>query len=434
MKTKILGIISLLLFSWMINQVWYQNSDNLTDDREVLMDLYESTGGDRWHNNSGWGSSAPLNSWHGIETDAGGRVTRVDLFENNLNGELPNSVGNLDKVTYLNTKGNYLTGRIPASIGNMVNLKRIVLSGNLREFGRVSVKEPPQDKNKGYHGGKNFTGTNNFSGTLPSTLGNLSNLEVLEIAHQPNIKGPIPSELGNLSNLIWLYISFNDFSGTTLPSSLGNLTTLRHLQINSTGIEGEIPASFQNLTELRSLSIGQSSNAAPGTNLTGALPDFSNFTELTSLLLDNNNLTGEYPHYFNNGNFTFMHTLRMSWNNLTGTLHGFENLPYMKSFSVAGNNMTGSIDALTSVPHNIRIMSVGWNNFSGNFPQSGWPDFTEIKTLYMNDNSLTGTIPCSFWSKLDNPKLGIAWIGGTNNFSDTCPSGKNAMQGNGNIN
>jgi len=401
-------------------------------DRQALMDLYESTGGDRWHNNSGWGSSAPLNSWHGIATDGQGRVIRVDLFQNNLRGQLPASIGQLDEVTYINVKFNYLTGTIPSSIGNMSSLKTLILAGRTYDVGGT-VKEPPEDLVFSYHPGKYVSATNNFSGTIPSTAGNLSNLEFLEIANQQSIIGPIPSEIGNLSNLKGLYLSLNDFSGTTIPSSLGNLTNLRHLYIAASQLEGEIPSSLSNLTLLTSLNLGELSNHTPDNHLTGTVPDFSASTDLRSFIITDNNLTGEYPHYWNNGNFTEMHTLRYSWNNFTGTLHGFENLPYMKSFGVEGNNLTGSIDKLTTVPHNIRIIGVGWNNFSGDFPQSGWPDFTEIKTLYINDNNLTGNIPCSFWSKLDNPKLGIAWIGGTNNFSDTCPSGKNAMQGNGNI-
>jgi hypothetical protein len=313
----------------------------------------------------------------------------------------------------------------------MSSLKTLILAGRNYEIGGT-LKEPPEDLTFSYHPGKRYSNTNDFSGTIPSTVGNLSNLEFLEIANQPNIIGPIPSEIGNLSNLKGLYLNLNNFSGTTMPSSLGNLTNLKHLYIGAAQLEGEIPASFANLTNLTALNLGGISSGTPSNHLTGEFPDFSNFTDLRILVITNNNLNGEYPHFWNNGNFTFMHTLRVSWNNLTGTLHGFENLPYMKSFGVEGNNMTGSIDVLTGVPHNIRIIGVGWNNFSGDFPSSGWPDFTEIKTLYMNDNNLTGNIPCSFWSKLDNPNLGIASTT-NNNFSNKCSSGMNALEGNGSV-
>jgi hypothetical protein len=405
---------------------------SVSADRAALMALYEATGGDGWKNNSGWGSGDPSDAWHGIETDANGRVVRVDLFKNNLKGHLPASIGHLDKVTYLNVKNNYLTGEIPPDIGEMASLEWLILAGRTYEIGGT-LKEPPQNLYYAYHQGKRYSNTNNFDGVIPSTVGKLSELLFLEIANQPNIVGPIPSEIGNLTQLKGLYLSFNDFSGTTLPSSMGELTNLKHLYIASAQLEGEIPASWRNLTKLIYLNMGESSNSTPENHLTGTIPDFSQFTNLRSIVLTSNDLTGEYPHFWNNGNFTKLNTLRLSWNNLTGNLHGFNNLPYLKSFGIEGNNMSGSIDKITEMPFNIKIIGLGWNNFSGDFPEAGWPDFSQIKTAYFNDNNLTGRIPCSFWEKLDNPELNIAWFG-SNDLTDTCESGFNKMKGDESIN
>src|SRR5699024_5968164 len=98
-------------------------------DRDALMELYRATNGDDWNNNSGWGSDAPIGQWYRIDTDANVRVTRIDLYKNNLRGELPASIGNLDKVVYLNTKNNHLSGHIPMEIGNMASLEWLILAG-----------------------------------------------------------------------------------------------------------------------------------------------------------------------------------------------------------------------------------------------------------------------------------------------------------------
>jgi Leucine-rich repeat (LRR) protein len=150
------------------------------------MDIYNSTNGSNWSNRSGWsGSGLNINNnLDGIETATIGgetRVTRVDLWENNLNGSLPSSIGDLDEVTYLNTKGNYLTGRIPTSIGNMASLKTLILAGRNYELGPY-LKEPPQNLDYAYHPGKYNSSTNRFSGTIPASFGNLSNLLFLEIS------------------------------------------------------------------------------------------------------------------------------------------------------------------------------------------------------------------------------------------------------------
>jgi Leucine-rich repeat (LRR) protein len=126
------------------------------------MDIYNSTNGSNWSNRSGWSGSG-LN------------------INNNLNGSLPSSIGDLDEVTYLNTKGNYLTGRIPTSIGNMASLKTLILAGRNYELGPY-LKEPPQNLDYAYHPGKYNSSTNRFSGTIPASFGNLSNLLFLEIS------------------------------------------------------------------------------------------------------------------------------------------------------------------------------------------------------------------------------------------------------------
>lgn len=55
-------------------------------DRAALMALYNATGGPSWKRNAGWGTSAPLLDWHGVAVDGGGRVSKLDLYDNNLKG------------------------------------------------------------------------------------------------------------------------------------------------------------------------------------------------------------------------------------------------------------------------------------------------------------------------------------------------------------
>ena len=60
---------------------------------------------------------------------------------------------------------------------------------------------------------------NRMSGTIPPTLGNLSDLIYLDLQGN-QLSGTIPSELGNLSNLTILRIDSNQLSGT-IPSDAG---------------------------------------------------------------------------------------------------------------------------------------------------------------------------------------------------------------------
>jgi hypothetical protein len=425
--------VLIFLYSFACEETPFKNvsSEYALSDRNALMELFDSTGGDQWKNNSGWGQGAPSNSWHGIQVNSRGRVTRVDLFNNGLSGPLPESVGDLKKVTYLNLKNNNLAGPIPQSIGNMESLKSLILSGRTYDIGGT-LREPPENLNNAYHPGKYRSSTNRFEGTIPNSVGNLSNLQFLEISDQPAITGPIPSELGSLSNLKGLYLNWNDFDGYRIPETLGNLTELRHFYISSSDVIGQLPAGLKNMRKLTYISV--TSMETRGKGLTGQLPDFSNLTNLRSLVLDNNEFEGPYPSYFNDGNFTGLHTLRITWSNLTGSLHGFNNLPALESLGLEGNNLSGSVkQQLSQLPDRLQILGLGWNNFSGALPQSGWPDFQQLKTLYLNDNGLSGAIPCDFWYKIDNSKLGIAWVS-NNNFSNNCTSAMNSVRGHGNPN
>lgn len=57
-------------------------------DREALLALYWSSGGPRWKRNHGWADNdEDLSTWHGVTLDEKGRVSRLDLNRNQLDGE-----------------------------------------------------------------------------------------------------------------------------------------------------------------------------------------------------------------------------------------------------------------------------------------------------------------------------------------------------------
>ena len=64
-----------------------------TTDQEALVALYNATGGPNWGNNDNWLSNDPLGEWHGVTTDAGGRVTELHISVNGLTGEIPEELG-----------------------------------------------------------------------------------------------------------------------------------------------------------------------------------------------------------------------------------------------------------------------------------------------------------------------------------------------------
>ena len=84
-------------------------------DRDILVALYEATGGENWVNNTNWCTEAPLNEWYGIEATADGKVTDIDLRNNGLIGtmdlkgllSLTGFVCDENQITSINLSGCY---------------------------------------------------------------------------------------------------------------------------------------------------------------------------------------------------------------------------------------------------------------------------------------------------------------------------------------
>lgn len=104
---------------------------------------------------------------------------------------------------------------------------------------------------------------NQLTGEIPKELGNLTNLEELNLSFN-QLSGEIPAALGNLSNLkkLWLVGNpagnpvGNQLSGT-LPEELGNLTNLEVLILNYNQLSGPLPQSLTSLAKLMSFSFGR---------------------------------------------------------------------------------------------------------------------------------------------------------------------------------
>ncbi|KAJ0252003.1 BRASSINOSTEROID INSENSITIVE 1-associated receptor kinase 1 [Hirschfeldia incana] len=125
-------------------------------------------------------------------------------------------------------------------------------------------------------------GNANLSGQLVAQLGQLPNLQYLEL-YSNNITGPIPEQLGNLTELVSLDLYLNNLSGP-IPPTLGRLQKLRFLRLNNNSLSGEIPRS---LTAVLSLQVLDLSN----TRLTGDIPVNGSFSLFTPISFANTLLT-----------------------------------------------------------------------------------------------------------------------------------------------
>jgi uncharacterized membrane-anchored protein/ribosomal protein L35AE/L33A len=100
-----------------------------TEECKVLVALYKSTDGANWTDNEGWNVTNTPCDWEGVTCDSG-HVSRLYLYSNNLNGEIPPELGNLGKLKRLLLYNNILSGAIPFELGNLTKLEYLRLEDN----------------------------------------------------------------------------------------------------------------------------------------------------------------------------------------------------------------------------------------------------------------------------------------------------------------
>ena len=99
-------------------------------DRDLLVELYDATGGPNWIRKENWATDAPPGEWSGVAVANDGRVTGLNLPRNDLTGAIPPELGSLSRLTYLHLENNELTGSIPPELGNLSQLNSLALNGN----------------------------------------------------------------------------------------------------------------------------------------------------------------------------------------------------------------------------------------------------------------------------------------------------------------
>ncbi|KAL8460746.1 hypothetical protein ACS0TY_032309 [Phlomoides rotata] len=175
--------------------------------------------------------------------------------------------------------------------------------------------------------------SNQFNGSVPAELGNLTNLVNL-ILSANNLTGELPLELNNLKGLKEVRLSSNKFRGK-LPS-FHSWRELEELELQATGFEGPIPSTISvstNLNELRisDLNIGASK-----------FPQLGGMLRMSKLMLRSCNISGKIPHYL--AKFPLLKLLDLSFNRLEGEIPNLEFLLKLENMYLTGNSLSGPIE------------------------------------------------------------------------------------------
>jgi hypothetical protein len=142
---------------------------------------------------------------------------------------------------------------------------------------------------------------------------------------------------------------------------------VKTILLDDNNLTGEIPAKLGDLTELKTLSLTSVSDASY--KLYGSIPsELGNLVNLEKLQLRYNNLTGNIPPEI--GNLTKLINFSVHHNDLNGTIPAnLSNLTNLKYLYLEGNNFTGNIPSELSSLTQLHIFNISDNNFTGLIPE-----------------------------------------------------------------
>lgn len=287
-------------------------------DSLVLVELYDSTRGDKWLNtlvnNKKWkAKGTPIKNWFGIKANIEGCVTEINLSSDSLDGILPQSLVELPFLEFISISSNdKLKGRIPDFKTSSLN--RIWLYGNQLDDTIPNFKAP------------NLTtiwlSFNQLKGKVPDF--NAPNLENLWL-NENQLTGSIPN-FNQLQSLQVLRLGDNKLSGS-IPNF--NLPKLTELYLSDGSLSGNIP-DFKSLINLITLNLSYN-------KLTGSIPDLS-LKKLKNLQLQQNLLTGKIPHF----DLPNINEIYLNNNRLEGAIPNF-NYPFIQELRLNDNKLSGCI-------------------------------------------------------------------------------------------
>lgn len=381
-------------------------------EHRALRDLYNTSGGINWVDTSDWhttvlssngiydtsgfipfgislgptGNTAPYSA-----TNPDLTVTAIQLPNNNLSGPLPSTFDTVfTQAIEINLANNSLSGNLPG-------LYTSVYSNNLKRL---------------------FLQNNDFSGTTPTALLNLSALEELDLSG--NELTTIPTPPYNAPNLEYLRLNNNATLADNLPADMFEyFPNARVFDFSSCDLTGSLPAldttTYYNCEELRLNNNPNLSNGIPAAyfanfpnvvvfdfshcSLGGTLPALGSvvFSNCQELRLNDNGITGSISQeYFSN--FPALKILDFSNNSHTGALpavatYSFSNT--IDSFNLSNNAIADTIHASILQLPSARSINLSNNNFESGALRGPNPsiDLASLEQLLLSQNQLDKPFP-----------------------------------------
>ncbi|XAR65130.1 Non-specific serine/threonine protein kinase [Bertholletia excelsa] len=357
----------------------------------------------------GWTDSNPRN-WKNVVWSNDGRVTRIQIGHQNLQGTLPPALASLTALQILEVMGNELSGSLP-SLAGLSSLQSLLLNNN--NFSSI-----PSDFFKGMTSLQAvYLDYNPFSAwSIPDSLKEATTLQVFS-ATSANLIGTIPEFFGadTFAGLTTLRLAFNNLEGG-LPTSFSG-SSIQSLWLNGQQSDSKLNGSIaviQNMTQLTEVWLHQNSFSGP-------LPDFSGLSGLQNFSVRDNTITGQVPASL--VNLKSLRVVNLTNNLLQGPTPNFA--PSVAADMVNGSNSfclsdpgaacDSRVNTLLSIAETVGYPKAFAEGWKGNDPCNQWLGLIcsdgKITVINFQKRGLTGMISPNFSSISSLQRLSLA-----NNF------------------
>ncbi|XP_023771167.3 receptor-like protein 47 [Lactuca sativa] len=360
-------------------------------------------------------------------------LKHLDLSGTDFRGSrIPEFIGSLKQLSYLNLSYAGFQGIIPPHIGNISNLKVLDLSSvqllGAQNMDMLFYRLPSlKELSLSYCGLSNGDlgpflnssrilpnirhldlGGNSFEGPLPGFFKNMSSLTFLDLSmFDLSLGSNFAKLLYMIPSLSELHLSGCGLDKTHLSSPRLNISTfsnIQHLGLSQNSIEGVFPSVFTNMSSLRVLDLSWNM-------LNSSVPIMPNLIDLD---LSGNN----YKQIEDVGIWRQCHLKRLhasnnhfeiemieSQNNISQCSH------YALEWLVLSECSNGTVPDAIGRLANLRVIFLQNSRLTGRIPES-LGRLRYLQSLDLSNNQLTGPIP-TFLGKLSKLDLSFNQLKGS---------------------